>query len=135
MGTNFRFPEQTAADVHGAFRVLTSLEDLTIVSCQTEPFFSALGVEAGDGVLLPGLRRLTAFVGYGDFDVSALIRSAKTRKEHFRPLVEMTIVFDEEPEAELVKGVELLREVVGELAYRVEEAPELYWLGEDCDPW
>ena len=122
----FRRPwKQTAAGVHGAFRVLTKVEDLTIVSCGTEPFFSTLGATVEDSVLLPGLRRLTIYVGCGELDVPALIQCAKARKGHSRPLREVTVVFEEEPKVDLIQEVESLRESVEELIHRIGEAPKL----------
>jgi hypothetical protein len=118
---------QTASGVHGAFGVLTKVEDLTIVSCETEPFFATLGATVGDGILLPALRRLTIYVGYGDLDVTALIQCAKARKGYSRPLGEVTVVFEKEPGVDAIQEVESLREFVGELTYRVGEAPELKW--------
>jgi len=125
--------EQTVAGVHGAFEVLTKVEDLTIVSCETEPFFTALGAVVGGGVLLPGLQRLTVYDGCGDLDVPALTRCAKARKEHFQPLGEVTVVWEKDPGADAVQEVESLREFVGELIHRVGEAPKLVWRGAKCD--
>ena len=61
--------KQSAAGVRGAFEVLTKVEDLTIVSCETEPIFTTLDVKIGNTALLPGLRRLTIYVGCGDLDI------------------------------------------------------------------
>ena len=121
--------KQTAAGVHGAFGVLTKVEDLTIVNCETEPFFSALEPTADDGVLLPGLWKLTIYVGRGDLDASVLVRCAKTRKEHSRPLGKVIVVFEKEPEDDLVKGVELLRVFVGNLICCIGETPKMLWDG------
>jgi len=126
--------KQTAAEIHGAFGVLTKVEDLTIVRCETEPFFAKLGSTVDD-ILLLGLRRLTIYVGCWDLDVPALIQCAKARKENSRPLGEVTIVLEEEPGADFIQEVELLREFVGELTYRVGEAPKLFWTGESYKSW
>lgn len=83
--------KQTAAGVHGAFRVSTKVEDLTIVGCETEPFFSTLGATADEDNLLPVLQRLTVYIGCGDLAVSALIQCAKARKEHSRQLGKVTM--------------------------------------------
>ena len=127
--------KQTVAGVRGAFEVLTKVEDLTIVSCETEPFFTTLETTMNGGVLLPGLQRLTIYVGCGDSDVSPLIQSAKARKEHFRPLGEVTVVWEKDPGADAMGEVESLREFVGELIYRVGEAPKLSWKNDDGDIW
>jgi len=127
-GTTRKFWEPTAAGVYGAFGVLTKVEDLTLVNCQTQPFFLTLGVVVGGGVLLPGLRRLTVFVGCGCLDVPAPIQCAEARKEYFRPLGVVTIVF-EEPQADFVEGAKSLREFVGELIYRVGEPGSRVVLG------
>ena len=127
--------KQTVAGVHSAFEVLTKVEDLIIVSCETEPFFTTLGTTVNGGVLLPGLQRLTIYVGCGDLDVPALIQSAKSRKEHFRPLGEVTVVLEEDPGANVMQEVELLREFVGGLIYRVGKAPKLSWEGDNDDVW
>jgi len=127
--------KQTVAGAHGAFAVLTKVEDLTIVSCETGPIFAALDTTADDGVLLPGLRRLTIFVGCGDLDVPALIRCAKARKKHSRPLGEVTIVFREVATTDSIWEVELLKEFVAEVSHYVGAAPVLVWRGADCDSW
>ena len=119
--------EQTAAGVRSAFKVLTKVEDLNIVNCEKEPFFSILGATADDGVLLSGLQRLTIYVGCEDLDVSALTRCARARKEHSQPLGEVIIVFEKEPGVGLVEGLESLGVFVGKLLYRVGETPRLYW--------
>ena len=132
-GNKSRPWKQTATRVRGAFEVLTKVEDLTIVSCETEPFFTTLGTTVNGGVLLPGLQRLTIYVGCGDLDVPALIQSAKSRKEHFRPLGEVTVVWEEDPGVNVMQEVELLRVFVGELIYRVGKAPKLSWKDDDSD--
>ena len=119
--------EQTAANVRGAFGVLVKVEDLTIINCKTAPFFAALGATADDHIPLPGLRKLTIYVGYGDLDVSTLVRSAEARLERSQPLGEVTIVFENEPEADMIPVVESLRGLVGELNYSIGETPELKW--------
>ena len=125
---NHRRPwEQAVAHVRSAFGVLAKVEDLTIVSCKTEPFFAALGGTKDGAILLPGLRRLTIYVGWGDLDTSALIRCAKARFESSRPLKEVAIVSEDEPEGCVIREVESLRGLVGELNYRVGAAPELRW--------
>jgi len=125
---------QTASGIHSAFGVLTEVEDLTIVNCETKPFFTTLGSTVDD-ILLSGLRRLTVYVGCGDLDISDLIQCAKARKEHSRPLSEVTVVWEEEPGADFFQEVELLREFVGGLVYRIGETPKLSWTGEGCDGW
>jgi len=127
--------KKTVAGVRGAFEVLTKVEGLTIVSCETEPFFATLGATVGDGVLLPGLQRLTVYDGCGDLDVPALTRCAKARREHFQPLGEVTVVWEKDPGADVVQEVESLREFVGELIHRVGEAPKLVWRGEKYGGW
>ena len=121
--------EQTPAGVRGAFGVLTKVEDLTIVNCDTMPFFSTLGATVDGGVLLPRLRKLTIYVGRGDLDVSALIQCAEARKEHFQPIGEVVVVFEDEPEGDFVEGAQLLRAFVGGLIYRVGQAPRTTWDG------
>ena len=111
------------------------MEDLTIVSCETEPFFVTLGETAAGGILLPGLKRLAVYVECGDFNVSSLIRCAESRKERFQPFGEVIVVWGEEPEVDVVQEVESLREFAGELTYRIGEAPELVWTGKKCDGW
>ena len=127
--------KQTTTRVRGMFRVLSKVEDLSIVNCQTEPFFSTLGAAADDRTLLLGLRRLTIFVGCADLAVLALIQCAKTRKEYSQPLEEVTIVFEKEPGADLVEGMESLRGFVGELTYRVGKDPDLIWWGGGHELW
>ena len=122
--------KQTVAGVRGAFGVLAKVEDLTIVSCETKPFFSTLGVAADGGILLPGLRKLTVYIGCGDLDILALIECAEARKEHSRPIGEVIVVFEDEPGTDFVEGLESLRALVGELRYGVGEAPEMLWNGE-----
>ena len=116
--------EQTTARVRGAFEVLSKVEDLTIVSCETKPFFTTLGATLDSGVLLPGLRRLTIYVGCGDLDVLTLIQCAKTRK-HSQPFGEVVVVWKKDPGGDVMQGVELLREFVGKLTQRVSKAPKL----------
>jgi len=144
VGANTEFPydgfptlwEQTVARVRGAFRVLTKVEDLTIVSCETEPFFTALGAATDGPILLPGLRRLTIYVGSGGPDVSALIRCAEARFESSGPLGELTVIFENEPKAYMVQEVELLRGFVEELSYRVGASPGMkIWESRDGDTW
>jgi len=111
------------------------VEDLTIASCETEPFFTMLGSTVDDGIILLGLRRPTIHVGCGDLDISALIRCARVRKEHSRPLLEVTVVWEEEPGADFVQEVESLREFVGEVIYHIGEAPTVSWTDEDYGVW
>jgi hypothetical protein len=115
--------KQTTAHVHGAFRVLTKVEDLTIVDCETVPFFATLGATVDGATHLPGLREFTIYVGCGDLNALALAECARARLEHSRPLGKVTIVFENEPEADLIREVESLREFVGELNYRVGATP------------
>ena len=137
--TEYRFGripwKQTAVGLRGAFEALKKVEDLTIVGCETGPIFAVLDVTMGAVVLLSGLRRLTIHVGWGDLDVSGLIRSAKTRKEYkySQPLGEVTIIFENHPGADVIREVESLRMSVEELNYRVGVTPELRWDGKDCD--
>ena len=124
--------EQTPTAIYGAFWVLTKVEDLTLVSCQTEPFLAALGMPVdGCDVLLPRLRRLTVFVGYGDLDVPALRQCAKARKERSRPLGGVTVVFEKGQGTGLAEGLESLREFVEELVYCAGETPKFFWLDEE----
>ena len=88
-----------------------------------------------DGGTLPGLQKLTAHTGCGDMDVSALIQWMRTRKEHFRPLGEVTVVWEKDPRARVRDEVESLREFAGELVHRVGEAPKLFWRGDECNWW
>ena len=81
------------------------------------------------------MRGLTIYVGCGDLDVPALIQSAKSRKEHFRPLRGVTVVWEEDPGANIIQEVELLREFVEGLIYRVGEAPELFREDGEDDVW
>ena len=127
---------QTAAGVRGAFGVLKKVEDLTIVNCNTEPIFVTLDVDTDNAILLPGLRRLTIYVGCGDLDASALIQSAKARNELSRSLMEVAIVFEKEPGADVIRGLEPLREFVVELDCRVGVTPVLrQWESRDDDLW
>ena len=127
--------KQTIAGARGAFGVLKKVDDLTIVSCETGPLFATLGTPERDGVPLPGLRRLTIYVGLGDVDIPTLVQCVKTRKTYSRPLGKVTVVFEEEPGADLVRWLELLRASVGEMAYCVGETPRLYWETTDCVLW
>jgi hypothetical protein len=127
--------KQTAARVHGAFGVLTKVEDLTIVSCEMVPFFATLGATVDGAALLLGLRRLTIYVGCGDLDISALIQCAKARLECSRPLGEVTIVFENEPGADVIREVESLRKFVGELNYRVDITPGLKRRDKNGESW
>jgi len=128
--------KQTAPGVRSAFEVLTKVEDLTIVSCETGPFFATLDTATDSGILLPGLRRLTIYVGCGDLDVSALVQCAKARKEHSRPLGEVAIIFGSEPQTEVVQVLESLREFVEKLDYRAGVAPVLkHWEGQGDGMW
>ena len=138
-GAEFRFGrkpwKQTTADLRGAFEVLVEVEDLTIVSCETRPIFAVLCVPMGDTVLLPGLRRLTIYVGWGDLDVSTLIQALKIRRKYSLLLGEVTIIFEKEPGADVIRKVESLRVLVGELNNRVGVTPVLRWEGKECDLW
>ena len=131
--------EQSVTGICGAFGVLTKVEDLTIVGCNMRPFSMALGMaaaaDADSGILLPALQRLTVYAVCRDLDILDLIRCARARKEHSRPLGEVTIVFGEVAATDLILKVESLREIVGEVKHRVGEAPMLIWRGLDCDDW
>ena len=124
--------KRVAAGLRGAFEVLTDLEGLTIVHCKMEPFLQTLGETVDGRILLPELQRLTVYVWCGDMDVSALIQCTRSRKEHFRPLEEVTVVWEKDPGAVVRDEVESLREFVGELTHRVGEAPKLFWRGDEC---
>ena len=87
-----------------AFRVLTKVEDLTIVGCKTEPFFWTLGVAAGDSALLPRLQRLTVSAGRWDLDTPGLVQCAKARKGCSRPPEEATLIFETNPDLVWFKG-------------------------------
>jgi len=126
--------KQTIAGVRGVFEVLTKVEDLTVVNCETEPFFATLGAALDDG-LVPGLRSLTIYVGCGDLNTPALMQCAKARKEHSRPLREVTVVFKAEPGADVIQEVESIGEFVGELTHRIGETPELIRQRGDSDMW
>ena len=128
------FRKETAACIRGVFEVLTKVEDLTILSCKTELIFAALGTKLGDAVL-PGLQRLTIYVGYGDLDIAALVQCAKTRKENSRSLREVAITFENEPGADVIQEVEPLREFVERLIRHVGVSPVLKLEGEDCGIW
>jgi len=108
--------------------VLLKVENLTLVTCQTEPFLTTLGMPVDDGVLLPRLRKPTVPVGSGDLDVPALIQCVKARKEHSRPLGGVTVVLEKEQGTGLTEGLESLREFVGELDYCAGEIPKSFWL-------
>ena len=127
--------KQTVARVRGAFTVLTKVEDLTIVTCDTAPFFAALGAAVDDAVLLPRLRRFMIYVGCGDLDVSALVQCARERFGDSRPLGEVAIVFENGPGAEVIRKMELLREFVEELDYHIGETPGLDWQDNDGEWW
>ena len=127
--------EQTAARVRGAFGVLTKVEDLTIVSCEMVPFFATLGATVDGAALLPGLRRLTIYVGCGDLEISALIQCAEVRLESSRPLGEVTIIFENEPGTDVIREVESLRKLVGELDYRIDVTPALQWGDKNGESW
>jgi len=132
--SNNRTPsKQTAAGLRGAFEVLTGVEGLTIACCRMEPFLQALGETADGGILLPGLQKLAVYVWCGDMDVSALIQCTRTRKEHFRPLEEVTVVWEKDPGARVRDKVESLREFVGELVHHVGKAPKLFWSSYERD--
>jgi len=118
---------QTVARVRSAFEVLTRVEYLTTASCESVPFFTALGATTDGAILLPGLRRLTIYAGCGDLDVSALVRCAEARLEHSRSLGEVAIVFESQAKADVIREVELLRGLVG-LPCR--SGPELKWENE-----
>jgi len=115
----------TSAGVRDALGVLMMVEDLNIVNCETVPFFSALGVASDDGIILPRLQRLTIYVGCKDLDIPALIHCMRARNECSEPLG-VTLVFEGKPEADLVERLEALRELVGELIYRVGRASKLF---------
>ena len=127
--------KQTTAGVSGAFTVLAKVEDLTVTSCETKPIFTTLGATADRGILLPGLRRLTVYVGYGDLDTLTLIRCAKARREHSQPLGEVIVVWEKEPGGDVMQAVESLKEFVGKLTQRVGEVPKLSWKGDDFGIW
>ena len=114
---------QAVGQVLGAFRVSTKVEDLSIVCCKTEAFFTTLGSTTDGGALLPELQRLTIYVGFEGLDIRALVQCAKARKGHSRPLEEVTVVLEHERGFSFVRELESLREFVGELAYRVGETP------------
>ena len=126
----------TAAGIRGAFGVLTKVEDLTIVSCETEPIFTTLDVKIGNAIILPGLRRFTIYVGCGALDIPALIQSTKARQEHSRSLGEVVIIFENEPGANIVRELEPLKEIVGGFDYRVGVTPVMrQWESRDGDTW
>ena len=123
-----------SADIRGAFGVLTKVEDLTIVGCDTTQFSTALGVNitTDSGILLPELRRLTIYIGSGDLDVHALVLCVKARKENSRPLLEVTLVWQRKATTESIQEAELLRGFVAEVNHRVGVALDLSWMGIDC---
>jgi len=131
---NYEPWEQTAAGIRGAFEALTKVEDLTIVNCETEPFFATLGATVDGGILLPRLQSLTIYVGCGDLHILTLIQCAKARKEHFRPLWEVTVVWGKDLGAGVMQEAESLGEFVGELFHDFGETPGLIWTGQD-DTW
>ena len=107
------------------------MEDLTVVGFETEPFSWTLGVAAGDGFLLPRLRRLMVFVGSRNLDVPGLVRCAKAGNlGRSRLLEKVTLVFEVEPVSGTVHGVELLREFLGELICRIGKVPRLFLAGQ-----
>jgi len=124
--------KQTASGVRSAFEVLTKVEELTIVGCETKPIFAMLETATDEGVLLPRLRRLSIYVGCGDLDIPALVRCSKARKEHLQPLGEVTIVFTEAAASALLAEVESLKDFAAEVNYRVGVAPTLAWDDVDC---
>ena len=121
--------KQTTAGVRGAFEVLTTVEHLTLVSCETKPILTTLQATVDSGVLLPKLKKLRIYVGFGDLDVSALTQCVKTRKEYAQALEEVIVVWKKRPGADVVQGVATLRESVGKLAQRVGKIPKLSWSG------
>ena len=127
--------EHTAAGLREAFEVLPNVEDLSIVGCKMEPFFQALGATVDGGIFLPGLRKLVIYVGCGEMDASALIRCIKARKERFRPVGEVVVVWEKDPGVDAKREMESLREFVGELVYCVDKAPKLFWRGEENGWW
>jgi len=132
-GTKIRPWKQTTAGVRGAFEVLTKVEDLTIVSCETKPIFTTLQATVDGGLLLPGLKRLTIYAGFGDLDVLALIGCAKSRKELSQSLWEVTVVWKKDPGVNVKQQVESIKECVGELTQHVGLAPKMNWRVDDCD--
>ena len=127
--------KESAARLRGASEVLTDVEGSTIVCCKMEPFLQTLGETMDGRILLPGLQKLTVYVGYGDMDVSVLIQCTRTRKEHSRPLGEVIVVWEKDPGAVFRGEVESLSEFAGELVHRVGETPKLLWRGDECDWW
>ena len=127
--------KESATGLRGASEVLTDAGGLTIVCCKMEPFLQTLGETVDGRILLPGLQKLTVYVGYGDMDVSVLIQCTRTRKEHSRSLGEVIVVWEKDPGAVFRGEVESLSEFVGELVHRVGETPKLLWRGDECDWW
>jgi len=125
----------TAAGVHGAFEVLTAVEDLTLVSCETKPVLTTLLVKANGEISLHGLKRLTIYVGFGDLDVSALIQCIKARKGHFRQVEKLTVIWKKTPGTAVMQELGSLTEFVGELSQRVGKAPKLTWRGDSDSVW
>ena len=133
-GTGLNYWEQNTARVRGAFGVLTKVEDLTVVRSELEPFFAALCPTTDGPILLPGLRRLTLYVRRGDLNISALTQCAETRFERSRSLGEVTIVFENEPEADEIREVESLGRFVGKLSHHIGGVPDMRWEIQ-CDVW
>ena len=94
-----------------------------------------LGTTVDGAAPLPGLQKLTIYVGCGDLDISALIQCARARLECSQPLKEVTIIFEDEPGTDIIQEVQSLGEFVGELNYRVDATPELNWEGESDGSW
>ena len=126
---------QTAARVRGAFGVLPKVEDLTIVNCETGPFFTALGGTTNGPILLPELRGLTIYARCGDLDVSGLIRCAEARLERSRSLGEVTIILDTKPEANMMREMEPIGRLVSRINIGVGAAPELRWEKQYSEVW
>jgi hypothetical protein len=122
-----RLWDQTNAGVCSAFKVLTRVEELTIVSCETKPFLVTLGTTADNRILLPGLRTLTIYVACGDLDIPTLIQCAKLRKEHSLLLGEVSVVWEKDPGANVMHEVEFLKDFVGGLIQRVGDTPNMSW--------
>ena len=71
------------------------------------PFFAARGSTADGIIILPDLRRLTIYVGRGHLNIPALAQCAEARFENFRPLGEVTIVFENQPGAGVALRLEM----------------------------